>query len=88
MKKCTLCQKVKPDNEFQIHSGGNLGPRCKVCVAEQQRKWYESNKAQIQLRRNTTRISRRVNELLAEAKELGIEAHLEYEGEFKIVLEK
>jgi len=48
-KKCGVCKKIKPAEDFWIEKASNDGLRswCKQCVLEYNKKYYQKNKEKI-----------------------------------------
>lgn len=87
MKKCKICQQVKPISEFYTVNG-KVRNKCKSCYMEIQRDWYGENKAEIQLRRNSRYLAKRINVLIETAAELGYRVEFDVKAGFEIKLEK
>lgn len=87
MKKCKICQQVKPTSEFYTVNG-SLRNKCKSCYMEIQRDWYGENKELIQLRRNTRYLAKRINVMIETAAKLGYRTEFDIKNGFEIKLEK
>lgn len=61
MKQCTKCKVKKPLSEFHKKSKAKSGlnPRCKVCVGEDTKKYYNSNRDKILKKSNEYRTNNR-----------------------------
>jgi len=70
MKRCGMCQQLKPESEFS-RKGKNLQSKCKECHREYHRCYYKKNKARFiaKNRRNKNRQRRRLRLILWEAKQ-------------------
>lgn len=87
MKKCKICQQVKPESEF-YSVNGKVTAKCKDCTTALQRDWYGENKELIQLRRNTRYLAKRVNVMIETAAKLGYRIEFDIKNGFEIKLEK
>lgn len=87
MKKCKICEQVKPTNEFYTVNG-KVKNQCKDCNMEIQRNWYGENKELIQLRRNSRYLAKRINVMIEKAAKLGYRTEFDIKNGFEIKLEK
>lgn len=88
MKKCSVCQQVKPLVEFSKKDHGKYSSTCKKCAAKRQRLWYEGNKQEISIKRSVNSLNRTLNVLRRKATQAGFKLKIEFTDQFVATLEK